>query len=70
MSLRCRGRHAGHRFTDRAVAVALDGDTCDIAVLRARPGVFGPVASDRMVSRLIAHFAEGAEAALAAIDRR
>jgi len=40
---------------------------CDIAVLRAQPGVFGPVASDPTVSRLIARLAADADAALAAI---
>jgi hypothetical protein len=53
---------------DLAVAVALGGDAaCDIAVLRAQPGVFGPVASDPTVSRLIARLAADADAALAAI---
>jgi hypothetical protein len=53
---------------DLAVAVALGGDAaCDIAVLRAQPGVFGLVASDPTVSRLIARLAEDADAALAAI---
>jgi hypothetical protein len=50
------------------LAVALGGDAaCDIAVLRAQPGVFGPVASDPTVSRLIATLATDADAALAAI---
>ena len=41
-------------MADLAVAVALGGDAAgDIAVLRAQPGVFGPVASDPTVSRLI-----------------
>ena len=45
----------GKIVLDLAVAVALGGDAaCDIAVLRAQPGVFGPVASDPTVSRLIA----------------
>ena len=53
---------------DLAVAVALGGDAAaDVAVLRAQPGVFGPVASDPTVSRLIGHLAEDADAALAAI---
>jgi hypothetical protein len=51
-----------------AAAVAVGGDAAaDIAVLRAQPGVFGPVASDPTVSRLIARLAENTEAALAAI---
>ena len=53
---------------DLAVAVALGGDAAaDIAVLRAQPGVFGPVASDPTVSRLIATLAEDLEATLGAI---
>ena len=39
----------------------------DVAVLRAQPGVFGRLASDPTVSRLIAWLAEDADAALAAI---
>ena len=51
-----------------AVAVALDGDAAaDFAVLRAQPGVFGRVASDPTVSRLIATLAQDAEDALAAL---
>jgi len=39
---------------DLAVAVALGGDAAaDVAVLRAQSGVFGSVASDPTVSRLI-----------------
>ena len=39
---------------DLAITVALGGDcAADIAVLRAQPGVFGPVASDPTVSRTI-----------------
>ena len=58
----------GKIVLDLAIAVALGGDTaCDIAVLRAQPAVFGPVASDPTVSRLIARLAEDADAALAAI---
>ena len=58
----------GKIVLDLAVAVALGGDAaCDIAVLRAQPGVFGPVASDPTVSRLITTLAKDADAALAAI---
>ena len=54
---------------DLAVAVALGGDAaCDVAVLRAQPGVFGLVASDPTVSRLITRLAEDADGALAAIS--
>jgi hypothetical protein len=52
----------------RRPLATLGGDAaCDIAVLRAQPGVFGLVASDPTVSRLIARLAEDADAALAAI---
>ena len=41
----------GKIVLDLAIAVALGGDAaCDIAVLRAQPGVFGLVASDSTVS--------------------
>ena len=41
----------GKIVLDLAVAVALGGDAaCDVAVLRAQPGVFGLVASDPTVS--------------------
>lgn len=59
----------GKIVADLAVAVALGGDAaCDIAVLRAQPGVFGPVASDPTVSRLITTLAADADAAVAAIS--
>jgi Transposase DDE domain group 1 len=55
---------------DLAIAVALGGDAaCDIGVLRAQPGVFGSVASDPTVSRLIKVLAADATAALTAISR-
>jgi hypothetical protein len=58
----------GKIVLDLAVAVALGGDAaCDVAVLRAQPGMFGPVASDPTVSRMIAALAQDADAALAAI---
>jgi hypothetical protein len=58
----------GKIVLDLAVSVALGGDAaCDVAVLRAQPGVFGPVASDPTVSRLIATLAKDVDAALAAI---
>ncbi len=41
----------GKIVLDLAVAVALGGDAAaDVAVLRAQPGLFGPVASDPTVS--------------------
>jgi hypothetical protein len=59
----------GKIVLDLAAAMALGGDAaCDIAVLRAQPGVFGAVASDPTVSRLIARLAENVDAALAAIS--
>ncbi len=58
----------GKIVLDLAVAVALGGDAaCDVAVLRAQPGVFGPVASDPTVSRMIAALAQDGDAVLAAI---
>jgi hypothetical protein len=58
----------GKIVLDLAVAVALGGDAAaDVAVLRAQPGVFGRVASDPTVSRLITRLAQDAEAVLAAI---
>jgi hypothetical protein len=58
----------GKIVLDLAVAVALGGDcAADIAVVRAQPGVFGLVASDPTVSRLIDRLAGGADAAVAAI---
>ncbi len=59
----------GKIVLDMAVAVALGGDAaCDVAVLRAQPGVFGSVASDPTVSRLITRLAEDVDGALAAIS--
>jgi len=44
----------GKIFADLVVTLALGGDClADIAVLRAQPGLAGPVASDPVVSRLI-----------------
>ena len=58
----------GKITTDLAVALALGGDClADIAVLRAEPGLFGPVASDPVVSRLVARLAADAPRALKAI---
>jgi hypothetical protein len=59
----------GKIVTDLAIAVALGGDAAaDIAVLRAQPGVFGHVASDPTVSRLITTLAADADRVLAAIS--
>ncbi|MFJ2194295.1 IS1380 family transposase, partial [Kitasatospora sp. NPDC087861] len=53
---------------DVALAVALGGDClADVAVLRAEPDLFGPVASDSTVSRLVDTLAASGPRALAAI---
>lgn len=58
----------GKIISDLAVAVAIGGDClADINQLRADPAVFGQVASDPTVSRLISTLADDAPAALSAI---
>lgn len=58
----------GKIVLDLAIAVALGGDcAADLALVRAQPGLFGLVASDPTVSRLIARLAEDVERAQAAI---
>ena len=58
----------GKIVADLAAAVALGGDClADIAVLREQPHLAGPVASDPVVSRLIAALAHDAPRALKAI---
>lgn len=58
----------GKTIADLAVTLALGGDClADIALLRAEPGLFGPVASDPVVSRLVAKLANDALRALKAI---
>jgi len=53
---------------DLAVTLAVGGDClADIAVLRADPGLFGPVASDPTVSRVVDRLAADPVAALRAI---
>ena len=55
-------------IADLAVTLALGGDClADIAMLRAEPALFGPVASDPVVSRLVAKLAKDAPRALKAI---
>jgi hypothetical protein len=50
------------------VAVALGGDCLtDVAMVRAEPAVFKPVASDPMVSRLISKLASGGHRVLPAL---
>jgi len=57
-------------LVDLAITLALGGDTCsDLAVVRAEPAVFGPVASDPTLSRTIARLAADVEKVLPAIDR-
>ena len=54
---------------DRALSLAVGGDClADVAVLRDQPGVFGAVASDPTVSRLVDTLAADAAKSLAAID--
>jgi DDE family transposase len=54
---------------DLAVTLAVGGDClADVGVLRAEPGVYGPVASDPTVSRTIDALAADAPRALAAIN--
>jgi hypothetical protein len=58
----------GKVVADLAVAVALGGDClADIAMLRAQPQLFGLVASDPVVSRLVTRLAADAPRALKAI---
>jgi hypothetical protein len=60
----------GKIVLDVALAVALGGDClADVAVLRAEPAVFGPVASDPTVSRLIGELAGAGSGALTALRR-
>ncbi|MFF1615903.1 IS1380 family transposase, partial [Amycolatopsis sp. NPDC058278] len=67
-----RSRKATHDpgkiLCDVATAVALGGDcVADLAVVRAQPQLFGPVASDPTVSRLVSTLAADIDAALPAI---
>ncbi|SCD46270.1 Transposase DDE domain group 1 [Streptomyces sp. ScaeMP-6W] len=58
----------GKALLDLALAVALGGDClADVAMLRCEPALFGPVASDPTVSRLIDTLAASGEKALQAI---
>jgi hypothetical protein len=61
---------AGKIVAGLAVAVALGGDClADTAALRAEPHLFGPVASDPVISRLVTRLAADAPAALKAIGQ-
>jgi hypothetical protein len=69
---RWRQPRAVHRpgkiISDLAVAVALGGDClADVAMLRAQPGLFGPAASDPVVSRLVTRLAADGPRALKVI---
>jgi len=58
----------GKIIADLAAALALGGDClADIAVLRGQPELAGPVASDPVVSRLVASLAADGPRALKAI---
>lgn len=58
----------GKILLDVALGVTLGGDClADVALLRAEPAVFGPVASDPTVSRLIDALAAAGPKALTAI---
>ncbi|MFH8224747.1 IS1380 family transposase [Streptomyces sp. NPDC018057] len=58
----------GKILLDVALAVALGGDClADVGMLRAEPAVFGPVASDPTVSRLISKLAPGGHRAPTAL---
>ncbi|MFZ2482449.1 MAG: transposase, partial [Propioniciclava sp.] len=59
----------GKILLDLAVSLVLGGDALsDVAVLRGEPGVYGRVASDPTVSRLIKALAEDADKAIKAIS--
>jgi Transposase DDE domain group 1 len=66
---RARAVHdPGKTVLDLAVAIALGGDClADVAVCRAQPELFGAVASDPSVSRLIDALGDAPAAAIAAI---
>lgn len=58
----------GKIVMDLAVSIAIGGDAvADVAALRSEPGVFGHVASDPTMSRLVAALAQDTTKALSAI---
>lgn len=60
----------GKIMTDLAVCVALGGRCLsDLSLLRCDKEVFGPVASDPTVSRLVGTLADHVEAVEAAVNR-
>lgn len=61
--------HPAKIVLDLAVSLAVGGDClADVAVVRSEPGLFGHVASDATVSRLVDTLAGDVDAALARID--
>jgi hypothetical protein len=61
--------HPAKVLTDLAVSLALGGDClADIALVRAEPELFGPVASDPTVSRAVDRLARDVDPVLAALD--
>ncbi len=60
----------GKIVLDLAIAVAVGGDcAADVSLLRTQPGIFGLVASDPTVSRLVAALSADAPKALSAIAK-
>ena len=60
----------GKIICDLAIGLALGGDClADVTALRDEPGIYGRVASDPTVSRLIKLLASDADRAIAAIGR-
>jgi hypothetical protein len=58
----------GKAVLDLGIMLAAGGDCpADLAAMRAQPGVFGPVASDPTVSRLVDTLAAAGQPALAAV---
>ena len=58
----------GKTIADLVIALALGGDClADVALVRAEPGLFGPVTSDPVVSRLVSRLAGDGPRALKAI---
>ena len=59
----------GKIITDLAVSLVLGGEAVsDVGVLRAEPGVYGRVASDPTISRLITTLAKDADRVIKAIS--
>ena len=59
----------GKIITDLAVSLALGGDClADVALIRTEPSIYGRVASDPTISRLVARLGQDAPAALKAIS--